>query len=201
MSNFSLARSLETSHLIPLPSDLALSPPESYLFVQDFLIFTCALLYLLCYLFYALRTVRDRHLAGPVEFMSATMAYEIFYAVATTDTAFERWCFSAWFVFDLAFVGVAVRFAYAPEKRWGVAGRTAALTGVWLGVLWVLAWWWPDEREQVTGFWTGVGLQFWINWGSLVVLWFGEGGTRGTSLEIWWVIFFLFFASWGLSGY
>ena len=184
MSNFSLARSLETSHLIPLPSDLALSPPESYLFVQDFLIFTCALLYLLCYLFYALRTVRDRHLAGPVEFMSATMAYEIFYAVATTDTAFERWCFSAWFVFDLAFVGVAVRFAYAPEKRWGVAGRTAALTGVWLGVLWVLAWWWPDEREQVTGFWTGVGLQVVINWGSLVVL-VGEGGTKGTSLEIW----------------
>lgn len=128
------------------------------------------------------------------------MAYEIFYAVATTDTAFERWCFSAWFVFDLAFVGVAVRFAYAPEKRWGVAGRTAALTGVWLGVLWVLAWWWPDEREQVTGFWTGVGLQFWINWGSLVVLWFGEGGTRGTSLEIWWVLSFVF-ASWGLSGY
>jgi hypothetical protein len=72
--SFSLAHSLETSHLIPQPSDLLLNPPQSYLFVQDFLILTCALLYLLCYLFYALRTVRDRRLAGPVEFMSATMA-------------------------------------------------------------------------------------------------------------------------------
>jgi len=184
MSNFAPSYLLESHHLIPQPSDLLLNPPQSYLFVQDFLIITCALLYLLCYLFYALRTVRDRRLAGPVEFMSATMAYEIFYAVVTTDTAFERWCFSAWFAFDVAFVGVALRFAYAPEKRRGVAGRTAGLTILWLGVFWGLTKVWPDEREQVTGFWTGVGLQLWINWGSLVLLW-REGIVRGHSLEIW----------------
>jgi hypothetical protein len=184
MSNFAPSHLLESHHLIPQPSDLLLNPPQSYLFVQDFLIITCALLYLLCYLFYALRTVRDRRLAGPVEFMSATMAYEIFFAVVTTDTAFERWCFSAWFAFDAAFVGVALGFAYAPERRRRVAGRTAGLTILWLGVLWGLTKVWPDEREQVTGFWTGVGLQFWINWGSLVLLW-GEGIVRGHSLEIW----------------
>ena len=192
MSNFALSRSLESTHLIPQPADLRLSPPQSYLFVQDFLILTCALLYLLCYLFYALRTVRDRRLAGPVEFLSATMAYEIFYAVATTTTAekdqgggvLERAGFFAWFVFDAAFVAVAVRFGYPEGKRWRVAARTVGLTVVLLGVYWGVAWWWPDEREQVTGFWTGVGLQFVINWGSLVILW-GEGGTRGQSLEIW----------------
>jgi hypothetical protein len=183
--SFSLAHSLETSHLIPQPSDLLLNPPQSYLFVQDFLILTCALLYLLCYLFYALRTVRDAHLAGPVEFMSATMAYEVFYAVVTTTTMFERVCFFAWFVFDVAFVGVAVRFAYGKGERGRDLRRTVGLTVFWLGVLWGLARCWPDEREQVTGFWTGVGLQFWINWGSLWVLLVGEGGTRGTSLEIW----------------
>jgi len=192
MSNFALSRSLESTHLIPQPADLRLSPPQSYLFVQDFLVLTCALLYLLCYLFYALRTVRDRRLAGPVEFLSATMAYEIFYAVATTTTAekdqgggvLERAGFFAWFVFDAAFVAVAVRFGYPEGKRWRVAARTVGLTVVLLGVYWGVAWWWPDEREQVTGFWTGVGLQFVINWGSLVILW-GEGGTRGQSLEIW----------------
>ena len=184
MSNFALSRSLESTHLIPQPSDLSLSPPQSYLFVQDFLILTCALLYLLCYLFYALRTIRDRHLAGPVEYLSATLAYEIFYAVATTDTAFERVCFLAWFAFDLLFVCVALRFAYPDGERGRVAGRTAGLVVVWLGVLWGLARVWPDEREQVTGFWTGIVLQLPINWGSLGVL-LGEGGTRGHSLEIW----------------
>ena len=191
MSNFALSRSLESTHLIPQPSDLSLSPPQSYLFVQDFLILTCALLYLLCYLFYALRTVRDRRLAGPVEFLSATMAYEIFYAVATTTTAqgegsgaLERAGVFAWFVFDALFVAVAVRFGYPEGKRWRVAARTVGLTVVLLGVFRGVAWWWPDEREQITGFWTGVGLQFVINWGSLVILW-GEGGTRGQSLEIW----------------
>ena len=191
MSNFALSRSLESTHLIPQPSDLSLSPPQSYLFVQDFLILTCALLYLLCYLFYALRTVRDRRLAGPVEFLSATMAYEIFYAVATTTTAqgegsgaLERAGVFAWFVFDALFVAVAVRFGYPEGKRWRVAARTVGLTVVLLGVFRGVAWWWPDEREQITGFWTGVGLQFVINWGSLVILW-GDGGTRGQSLEIW----------------
>jgi hypothetical protein len=102
----------------------------------------------------------------------------------TTTTNFERACFSAWFVFDLAFVAVAVRFAYAKEERWRVTGRTAGLVVFWLGVLWGLARVWPDEREQVTGFWTGLGLQLPINWGSLVVL-VQEGSGKGHSLEIW----------------
>ena len=119
------------------------------------------------------------------------MAYEIFYAVATTTTAqgegsgaLERAGVFAWFVFDALFVAVAVRFGYPEGKRWRVAARTVGLTVVLLGVFRGVAWWWPDEREQITGFWTGVGLQFVINWGSLVILW-GEGGTRGQSLEIW----------------
>lgn len=184
MSNFTPARSLETTHLIPQPADLLLNPPQSYLFVQDFLIFTCGFLYLLCYLFYALRTIRDRHLAGPVEYLSATMAYEIFYAFVTTSTVFERVCFLGWFVFDVGFVGVAVAYAYPSGERWKVAGRTGGLVIFWLGVLWGLARTWPDEREQVTGFWTGIVLQLPINWGSLAVL-VRERRTKGHSLEIW----------------
>jgi hypothetical protein len=182
--SFNLARSLETSHLIVQPSDARLNPPQSYLFVQDFLIIACGALYLLCYLFYITRTIRDRHLSGPVEYMCSTMSYEIFYALATTSTTFERVCFLAWFAFDLAFVVVAIRFAYPAAEQRRVAARTAGGVLVGLGVFWGLARMWPDEREQLTGFWTGILLQLPINWGSLWVL-VRERSTRGHSLEIW----------------
>jgi hypothetical protein len=181
---FDLAHSLSHSHLIVQPSDAILNPPPSYLFIQDFLIIACGTLYLLCYLFYITRTIRDRHLSGPVEYMCATMSYELFYAFATTTTMFERVAFLAWFAFDLAFVGVAVRFAYPAEERRRVAVRTAGGVMLGLAVFWGLARMWPDEREQVTAFWTGILLQLPINWGSLWVL-VRERSTKGHSLEIW----------------
>ena len=92
----------------------------------------------------------------------------------------------AWFAFDLAFVAVAIRFAYPAAERKRVATRTAG--GVMLGlvVFWALARTWPDEREQLTGFWTGILLQLPINWGSLWIL-VRDRSTKGHSLEIWWV--------------
>ena len=39
-----------TFHIAPHPADLALSPPESYLFIQDALILLCALSYTLGYI-------------------------------------------------------------------------------------------------------------------------------------------------------
>jgi hypothetical protein len=66
---FDLANRLTGGHLIVQPSDLALNPPESYLYVQDGLIISCGVLYALCYYFYMIATVRDRFLAGPVEFL------------------------------------------------------------------------------------------------------------------------------------
>lgn len=181
---FELARSLEHSHLIVQPSDARLNPPQSYLFVQDFLIIACGLLYLFCYLFYIIRTIRDRHLSGPVEYLCSTMSYEIFYAVATTSTVFERVCFFAWFAFDVAFVVVAIRFAYPAKVRKWVAVRTVGGVVLGLVVFWVLAGIWPDEREQLTGFWTGILLQLPINLGSLWVL-VRDRSTKGHSLEIW----------------
>jgi hypothetical protein len=66
---FELAHGLKSRHLIVQPSDRALNPPESYFFVQDGLIIACGVLYALCYYFYMIATVRDRFLAGPVEFL------------------------------------------------------------------------------------------------------------------------------------
>lgn len=67
--SFDLAKSLSHHHLIVQPSDLALNPPESYLFVQDGLIVACGVIYALCYVFYMARTYKDKTMSGPVEFL------------------------------------------------------------------------------------------------------------------------------------
>ena len=66
---FAPAHAIAGVHLIVQPSDAALNPPESYLFIQDGLIISCGVLYALCYFNYMVATVRDRFLAGPVEFL------------------------------------------------------------------------------------------------------------------------------------
>lgn len=66
---FETANKYEFMHLIVQPSDLRLNPPESYLYVQDGIIISCGVLYVLCYFFYMTRTVKDKTCAGPIEFL------------------------------------------------------------------------------------------------------------------------------------
>lgn len=66
---FELAESFRHSHLVVQPSDLALNPPESYLFIQDGLIIACGAVYSLCYVFYIAKTYRDKVFCGPLEYM------------------------------------------------------------------------------------------------------------------------------------
>ena len=66
---FELAEKYRHSHLVAQPSDLALNPPESYLFIQDGLIIACGAVYSLCYVFYISRTYRDKVFCGPLEYM------------------------------------------------------------------------------------------------------------------------------------
>ncbi|KAF1960750.1 hypothetical protein CC80DRAFT_489013 [Byssothecium circinans] len=181
---FSPAHALTPIHIIPQPADLALSPPESYLYIQDFLIILCALLYTLCYIFYTLRTYHDRFCAGTPLYLSLTMAYEVYYALLMTSAAWERACFLVWFAFDACFVAVAVTRAY-PRKQWG---RMLAVLGVGfvagLGVLRAAGVLWRDDLEMVTAYWTGVLLQLPIGWASVWLL-YRRRDTRGQSLEIW----------------
>ena len=117
------------------------------------------------------------------------MAYELFYAFTTTSTTVERSAFLVWFSFDVIFVAVALMSAYSPERRsTAVLGLIASVI---LGVMF-LEWLcrvFPDEREQVTAFWTGVILQFPISWDSLVLLGH-RWDTRGHSLDIWYTSLF-----------
>jgi hypothetical protein len=58
------------------------------------------------------------------------------------------------------------------------------LTG--MTFLWMLTQRYPDEREQVTAYWTGIILQLPIGWICLHHLW-KDHSTKGHSLEIWYV--------------
>lgn len=181
---FELAYQYTSTHLIPQHADLILNPPESYFFIQDGLIISCGVLYALCYMFYMTRTWRDRYLSGSVLFLAGTMAYELFYALRIPSTLFEQATFLIWFLFDLTFAIVALYSAYTPSQRGPV---TVKLTlGVVAGVafLHALAKWFPDEREQLTAYWTSIILQLPISCGHLWLL-VKEKHTKGQSLEMW----------------
>ncbi|GKZ35038.1 hypothetical protein AbraIFM66950_005478 [Aspergillus brasiliensis] len=186
MPTFTLAN--QTPHLIIQPSDAALSPPESYLFVQDGLIISCGILYAFCYIFCMIRTYSDRTYpsapAKGIQFMSLTLAYEIFYAVVTTTTTFELLAFLAWFLLDIGFVAVAIWRAHEKRDRVWLVRRIVSFVLAGVGVLKGLTMLWPDEREQVTAYWTGILLQMPIGWICLATLW-KEWDTKGHSLEIW----------------
>lgn len=184
---FEVSKEWSSYHLIPQSSDVDLKPPESYFYITDFLIISCGVLYTLCYLFYAIRTYSDRYLAGTVQFLSATMAYELYYAYVCTTTTFQRACFFVWFLFDITFVTVAIKYAYKKgQRRWTVA-KLCWQVPAWIAVLWVAGQWWPDEREQKTAFWTGLYLELPIGWGQVWYL-LKRRDTKGQSLEIWYVL-------------
>jgi len=141
------------------------------------------------------------------------MAYELYYAFATTSTPLELACFILWFLFDIAFVGVALYSAYPAHRRSLVLLRLVLGVGAGVVFLHYLCLLYPSEREQCTAFWVGVLLQLPISVGSLYLL-IVERDVRGHSLEIWvtrclgcWTAYGLFFwrywnvpENWGYVG-
>jgi len=180
---FHYAYKLQNQHLNVQPSDLALNPPESYHHVQDGLIISSGVFYALWYFCYMLRTYRDKHFAVPVEYLCGNLAWEFYYSQVTTDSAFERICFSVWFLMDILFVTVALFSAYKPEQR--LAKVRNMVVGTVLGVVFFhwLGQVFP-EREQEMAYWTGWILELIIAWGPLYLL-LVVGDARGHSLEIW----------------
>ncbi|PYI05500.1 hypothetical protein BO78DRAFT_398026 [Aspergillus sclerotiicarbonarius CBS 121057] len=190
-----------TPHLIIQSADAALSPPESYLFVQDGLIIARGILYAFCYIFCMIRTYSDRTYPSAsvqgIQFMSLTLAYELYYAVVTTTTTFELLAFLAWFLLDLGFVAVAIWRAHDQRDRGEIVRRMVGFVVAGVGVLKGLAMLWPDEREQVTAYWTGILLQLPIGWICLWTLWKGRN-TKGHSLEIWLMRYLGCFTAYGV---
>lgn len=61
-----LAQKAKGYHIAVHPADARLDPPESYLLVQTFLIVSVALFWMMAYLFYSVRTIRDHKSAMPL---------------------------------------------------------------------------------------------------------------------------------------
>jgi hypothetical protein len=116
------------------------------------------------------------------------MSYEIFYALRIPSTTFEKLAFSMWFLFDISFALTALFSAYSPAERGPTAKKLC--TGVLAGILFLYALCtkYPDERDQVTAYWTGILLQLPIGWAHLLFL-LRDWEIRGQGLEIWYVCF------------
>lgn len=116
------------------------------------------------------------------------MAYEIFYAFRTTTTTTEKLTFLGWFELDISFAILAIRHAHGPGHRKPlVRNMFLAILGG-LALLEQLTRWYPDDREQVTAYWTGIILQFPIGYACVITLWM-DHDTAGHSLEIWYAQF------------
>ncbi|KAL2788212.1 hypothetical protein BJX66DRAFT_327307 [Aspergillus keveii] len=171
-------------HLIVQPADARLYPPEGYLYVQDGLIIACGVLYALVYVFSMMAVVRDRVLPGSVKYLSLMMAHEVYYAFTTTSTRLERICFLFWFECDLAFVSIALWHVYDRSQWRRIISEMALYFSLAVSALKYLGLLYPDDREQITAYWTGLLLQLPVGWIYLYRL-LADRSTRGHSLEIW----------------
>lgn len=118
------------------------------------------------------------------------MAYEFYYAFATTSTNFERGCFLMWYMLDIVFVWVASHCAYPPSQSKSVMLRTYIGAALGVGFFHLLCQIFPDERQQVTAYWTGLLIQFPCGYASLYLMM--TRGMEGQSVEIWYGHLFLF---------
>lgn len=89
-----------------------------------------------------------------------------------------------WFLFDISFVSIAIIHAYPAQRRGVVVARTVGIVVAGIVFLDWLSRKYPDDREQITAFWTGVVLQLPISVGSVWLL-LQRRDTKGHSLEIW----------------
>ncbi|PVH94540.1 hypothetical protein DM02DRAFT_539263 [Periconia macrospinosa] len=181
---FALSHAWSTKHVIPQPCDLALNPPQTYLYIQDFLIVSCGILYALCYFFYMTRTYSDRYCAGTPLYLAGTMAYELYYSLVMPRSRFERVCFLVWFMFDVSFVSVALWKGYKREERRWMVWVLVVGTMAGMALLRVCGKIWKDDLEMVVAYWTGTLLELPIGWASIYLL-VKRGDTKGQSLEIW----------------
>lgn len=119
-------------------------------------------------------------------YRGSVWAYELFYAFATTDTKLERVCFLVWFILDITLSTTTFFATYPPDERRRKALQTFGVFLISIFGLHTLTVIFPDDREQVTAYWTGILLQLPIGYLSVYLLLKHED-TKGHSIEIWYV--------------
>ena len=86
---------------------------------------------------------------------------------------------------DVGFATVAIKSAYPAKERAAKVTRMVVGSAIGVAFYYVLGLYFPDERQQMTAYWTGLALQFPIGWGAVLRLL--DGDSRGQSVEIWYV--------------
>lgn len=118
--------------------------------------------------------------------------------IQTWNRAFiDSWDRFVRFAMDFTFAAVTIRSTVPPARRWTVI--TTMIIGFISGIaiLKGLTVMYPDEREQLTAYWTGIVLQLPISGGTLWLL-IQNQHTRGQSLEIWITRYLGCFTSYGV---
>jgi hypothetical protein len=121
--------------------------------------------------------------------------YELFYAWTTTSTIFERTSFLVWFSLDVIFATTAVLSTYASGRRLRIILQIFGGFLVGVLVLYILSVIFPDDRQQVTAYWTGILLELPVGWVSVYLL-LKHQDTKGHSIEI--CTFLGLLAFWGV---
>lgn len=92
--------------------------------------------------------------------------------------------FLVWFGLDIAFTTEAVLCVYAPGQRLAIIKKIISGFLAGLLILYTLTAMFPDERQQLTAYWTGILLELPAGWVSVYLL-LHNRDTKGHSIEIW----------------
>jgi hypothetical protein len=92
--------------------------------------------------------------------------------------------FLVWFGLDLAFITEVVLCVYAPGQRLAVTKKISTGFVASFSILWALTAIFPDDRQQLTAYWTGILLELPVGWVSVYLL-IHNRDTKGHSIEIW----------------
>lgn len=89
-----------------------------------------------------------------------------------------------WFGLDIIFATTAILSTYAPGRRLRIILQIFGGFLVGVLVLYILSVIFPDDRQQLTAYWTGILLELPIGWVSVYLL-LKHQDTKGHSIEIW----------------
>jgi hypothetical protein len=92
--------------------------------------------------------------------------------------------FLVWFGLDIAFTTEVVLCVYAPGQRLAIIEKIISGFLAGLLILCTLTAIFPDERQQLTAYWTGILLELPVGWVSVYLL-LHNRDTKGHSIEIW----------------
>lgn len=107
----------------------------------------------------------------------------------TTSTLLERTLFLVWSQLDITFIALTLWRVYGFDKGKRIAGEILVYCIAAIAFYRYLGYLYPDDREQLTAYWTGILLELPAGWVSVYTL-MKNRSTLGHSLEMWYAACF-----------